>query len=207
MINAWQWEKSKAIAFPACKCKSRLNFRVRGQFEINILKVLLMNTTYFIFILKKFNLSLPSFEKYQLVSGYLQKNTRTQWVDTWARDTVMRYWSAETLFWQLSINQNMDYNIRLQAPKLARKCEIKHWYACGADRRKVWWSVYVHVIAEFSRMDRFRIKPWGFELSLWWNKISAQNFKHYVTSIDRKMSPRFTQVMMVSVYSSLTAVN
>ena len=29
------------------------------------------------------------------------------------------------------------YNIRLQAPKLARKCEIKHWYACGADGRKV----------------------------------------------------------------------
>ena len=27
------------------------------------------------------------------------------------------------------------YNIRLQAPKLARKCEIKHWYACGADGR------------------------------------------------------------------------
>ena len=47
------------------------------------------------------------------------------------------------------------YNIRLQAPKLARKCEIKHWYACGADRRKVGWSVYGHVIAKFSRMDRF----------------------------------------------------
>ena len=29
------------------------------------------------------------------------------------------------------------YNIRLQAPKLAWKCEIKHWYACGADGRKV----------------------------------------------------------------------
>ena len=56
------------------------------------------------------------------------------------------------------------YNIRLQAPKLARKCEIKHWYACGADRRKVGWSVYGHVIAKFSRMDRFS-KLWGFELS------------------------------------------
>ena len=81
MINAWQWEKSKAIAFPACKCKSRLNFRVRGQFEINILKVLLMNTTYFIWILKKLNLSLWSFEKYELVSGYLQKIHRTQRVN------------------------------------------------------------------------------------------------------------------------------
>ena len=27
------------------------------------------------------------------------------------------------------------YNIRLQAPKLARKCEIKRWYACGVDVR------------------------------------------------------------------------
>ena len=26
-------------------------------------------------------------------------------------------------------------NIRLQAPKLARKCEIKHWFPCGADGR------------------------------------------------------------------------
>ena len=57
------------------------------------------------------------------------------------------------------------YNIRLQAPILARKCEIKHWYACGADGRKVGWSVYGHVIAKFSRMDRFAIKLWGFELS------------------------------------------
>ena len=55
------------------------------------------------------------------------------------------------------------YNIRLQAPKLAEKCEIKYWYACGADGRKVGWSVYGHVIAEFSKMDRFS-KLWGFEL-------------------------------------------
>ena len=73
------------------------------------------------------------------------------------------------------------YSIRLQAPKLARKCEIKLWYACGADGRKVGWSVYGHVIAEFSRMDRFS-KLWGFELSPWSNKISAQNF-NYVTYV------------------------
>ena len=79
------------------------------------------------------------------------------------------------------------YNIRLQAPKLARECEIKHWYACGADGRKVEWLEYGHVIAEFSRMDRFS--------------------KLWVTSMDRKMSQRYSQVMMVSVYASLTAVN
>ena len=134
-MNTWQWKKSKAIAFPACK--SRLNFRVRGQLEIKILKVRLMNTTSFICILKKLILSLRSFEKQQLFKSaahehdffYIHletneldpaiiwklaicqritsKNTRTKWVDTWACDMVIRYWSAETLFWQLSINQNM----------------------------------------------------------------------------------------------------
>ena len=48
---------------------------------------------------------------------------------------------------------------------LARKCEIKHWYACGADKWKVGWSVHGHVIAEFSKMDRFS-KLWGLELRI-----------------------------------------
>ena len=47
------------------------------------------------------------------------------------------------------------YNIRLKAPKLARKCENKHWYACGADGRKVGCSVYGHVIAHFLRWIDF----------------------------------------------------
>ena len=41
------------------------------------------------------------------------------------------------------------FNLGLNAPKLARKCEIKHWYACGADKRKVGWLVYHHVITNF----------------------------------------------------------
>ena len=61
----------------------------------------------------------------------------------------------------------------LEAPKLARRCEISHWYACGEDGRKVGWSVYGHMIAEFSRMDKFS-KLWSFELSPSSNKISAQ---------------------------------
>ena len=82
------------------------------------------------------------------------------------------------------------YNIRLQAPKLARKCEIKHWYACAADGRKVGWSMYGHVIAEFSRMDRFS-KLWVTSMK---NEPAMQS-----------VSP--AHLMMVSVYSSLTAVN
>ena len=51
-INSWPWwEKSKATAFPACN--SWLNFRVRGHFEIKILIVRLINTTYFLCLLKK----------------------------------------------------------------------------------------------------------------------------------------------------------
>ena len=66
--------------------------------------------------------------------------------------------------------------------------------------------MYVHVIAEFSRMDRFS-KLWDFELSPSSNKISAEFFKNYMASMDRKMSPRYSQVMIVSAYYGLTAVN
>ena len=41
------------------------------------------------------------------------------------------------------------------APKLARKCEIEHWYACGADGRLIVRSVYGHVITKFPGMGRF----------------------------------------------------
>ena len=27
----------------------------------------------------------------------------------------------------------IDHNIRLQAPTLARKCDISRWFTCGAD--------------------------------------------------------------------------
>ena len=41
--------------------------------------------------------------------------------------------SSYTLFGQLSIDHNMDF--RLQAPTVARKCDISHWFLCGVDRR------------------------------------------------------------------------
>ena len=83
------------------------------------------------------------------------KNTRPQWVDTWARNTARWYWSADTLFWQLSIDDNIDVQSAFSwAPKVARKCKSKHWYACGADERTVG-----HVITKFSGMGRF-IYPW-----------------------------------------------
>jgi len=44
-----------------------------------------------------------------LVNGRLKKNTRDlDELLIWARDMVKWYWSADTFFWQLSINHNMD---------------------------------------------------------------------------------------------------
>ena len=185
MINAWQWEKSKAIAFPAYK--SRLNFHVRGQLEIKISKVRLMNTTYFICISKKIELEPAIIWK---VATFQRITSKPLELSGSIPEPTIR--SGDTghqkhYFDSCPLIKTWMYNIRLQVPKLARKCEIKHWYACGTDGRRVGWSVYGHVIAEFSRMDRFS--------------------KLWVTSMDRKMSPRYSQVMMVSVYSSLTAVN
>ena len=153
MINAWQWEKSKAIALPACKCKSQLNFRVRGQFEINILKVLLMNTTYFIFM-----------------TAIIWKVSTCQRIPGSIPEPSIRWGDAgqqKHYFDSCQLITTWMYNIRLQAPKLATKCNIRHWYACGADGRKVGWSVYGQVIAEFSRMDKSTLSPGSSRFPIW----------------------------------------
>ena len=59
--------------------------------------------------LGKINLSLRSFETGNLSADNF-KNTRPRRVDTWARGTVRWYWSADTLFWQLSIDHNIGQN-------------------------------------------------------------------------------------------------
>ena len=44
------------------------------------------------------------------------------------------YWSADTLFWQLSNDHNIDAQSGFSwVPKLARNCESKHWFACDGD--------------------------------------------------------------------------
>ena len=147
MINAWHRGKSKAIAFPACK--TRLNFRVRGQFESKILKcgswtrlisyAFLKNWTWACDHLKSSNLSADYVEKTHELSGSIPEPA-IRWGDTGQQKHYFD--SCQFKTWM--------YNIRLQAAKLARKCEMKHWCACGGDGRKVGWSVYGHVIAEFS---------------------------------------------------------
>jgi len=76
--------------------------------------------------------------------------------------------------------------------------------------RKVGRSVYGHVIAKFSTMDRLS-KIWGsaqnIELGPWLKKYQRETLQKYATSMGRKMSPRCSQVMMASGCSSLKAVN
>ena len=142
----------------------------------------------------------PRYGQVMLVSGY-PVLTAVRWSQHWCAICVQYHFS--------------------RTPKLARKCEIEHWLPCGAEGQAGWrctvtWLPnflgWVDLLTHGALQARFArqnsaIKLWGFELSPWSNKISAQNFKHYMTSMDRKMSPRSTQVMIVSVYSSLTAVD
>ena len=87
---------------------TRLNFRVRSQFEIKILIVPHINTTYFIWIFKKIKLEPAMIWKPVPCQRITSKKHGPRWVDTWARDTAKWYWSADTLFWQLSMDHNID---------------------------------------------------------------------------------------------------
>ena len=69
-------------------------------------------------------MSLRSFETGNLSADNF-KNIPPQWVDTWACDTVRWYWSANTLFWQLSIDHNNDVQLVFSwAPKLAKSVRV-----------------------------------------------------------------------------------
>ena len=52
---------------------------------------------------------------------------------------VMWLWSADTLFWQLSVDHNIDVyhqvNHRLQVPTLARMFDILYCFPCGVVGR------------------------------------------------------------------------
>ena len=60
-----------------------------------------INTIYVIWILKKIKLEPGIIWKLVTCHRITSKNTWLRWVDTWARETLKWYWSADTLFWQL----------------------------------------------------------------------------------------------------------
>ena len=136
------------------------------------------------------------------------KSTRTQWVVIWpairSGDTGQQIYCFGG---SCQLIKTWMYNIKLQAPKLTRKSEIKHWYTCGANRWKVRRSLYRHVIAKFSRMIGFLSYVASLKIQNWDRDQITENFKKYVTSIGREMSPWYRQVMIVRGCLSLTALN
>ena len=123
--------------------------------------------------MKSINLSADTFKKTLELSGSIPEPAIR------SGDTGQQ----KQYFTSYQLIKTWMYNIRLQAPNVRLIIGIP----VVRKKGKVGWSMYGHVIAEFSRMDRFS--------------------KLWVTSRGRKMSPRYSQVMMVSVYSSLTAAN
>ena len=108
--------------------------------------VQLMNITHFTCSLKKLNLSLRShrksinlsadnFKKVLELSGSMPEPA------IWSGDTGQRTHCLESCRLITTCMVTWMYNVRLQAPKLARKFEIEHWCACGVDGQAVGvWS-------------------------------------------------------------------
>ena len=52
---------------------------------------------------------------------------------------IMWLWSADTLFWQLSVDDDINVyhqvNHRVQVPTLTRKFDVLYWFPCGVDER------------------------------------------------------------------------
>ena len=81
----------------------------------------------------------PRYGQVILVSGY-PVLTAVNWSQHWCAICVQYQFSCAT--------------------KLATKCEIEHWFPCGADGRTEGRAVYGRVITKFSGMDRFP-ELWG----------------------------------------------
>ena len=114
---------------------------MRGQFEIKILIVRGhsdIDTTYFIWI--------------------IGKDTRSRWVDLWVRGTVRWYWSADTLFWQLSIYHNIDVQLVFSwAPKLAKTLVSLWWGRTVAH--SLARSVYDHAFLGWVDLLNLGLRP------------------------------------------------
>ena len=119
MTTAWLCEKSQK-RLPSLPVKAgwilgsevslKSKFWKCGSWTRLISCAFLKNWTWACDHLKSSNLSADNF-----------KNIRTQWVNTRAHDTIRRYWSADTLFRQLSIDQNMDVHYRVAGSQTSLK--------------------------------------------------------------------------------------
>ena len=118
------------------------------------------NTTYLIWILKKskhelaiiwkrVNCQRITSQKYSTLMGrHLgPRYGQVILVSRYPVLTAVNWWQH---WWQSAFSW---------APKVAKKCESKHWYASGVDGRTGGRAVYGHMITKFSGMGRFPY-PW-----------------------------------------------
>ena len=177
MTNAWTWrKKSKATVFPACS--SFLKFHVRGQFEIKILIVRHINTTFFIWIFKKIKLE-PAIIWKQVPC---QRITSKKYLTSMGRHLSPRYSQVIPVSRYLvltAVNWSQHWcpicvSVFLCSdPKLARKYKIGHWSRSSK-------TIY----------------------------CSADGFqRNHVASMSWHMSLRYGNGILVSGYPFLTAVN
>ena len=124
-------------------CMLMLNICVWSQFEIKIVIVrgdTDINTTYLIWILKKSKREPSIIWKrincQRITSKILDLDGSTPEPAIRSGDTGQRIpcFDSCQLMTALMCNQASSW-----APKVARKCKSKHWYACGADGRSVTW--------------------------------------------------------------------
>ena len=162
MTNAWPWwEKSKATGMSSLPVKTGWILAS----EVSLKSTFFKKTQYISYELKKNKLEpaiiwklvtcqritskrystsmgrhlSPRYGQVILVSGY-PVLTAVNWSQHWCAICVQYQFSCAT--------------------KLARKCEIEHWFPCGADGRTEGRAVYGRVITKFSGMDRFP-ELWG----------------------------------------------
>ena len=160
MTNAWPWwVKSKAPAFPTCK--NWLNFRVLGQFKININRSSAPHK-HSLFLMHLQKIELEPAVIWKLVTCQRITSKNTQLLSSQYDQVILV--SGQPVLTAVNWSQHgCAVSGCPWAPKLlsvARKCEIKHWFSCGEDGRSVAQVVYGHVITKFSRMDRFTLL-WG----------------------------------------------
>ena len=109
-------------------CRNRwLNFRVRGQFEMKILIVRAHKNNIFHINLKKIKLKPATIWKLVTCQRIASKNTRTRWVDTWTRDLVGWYWSADTVFYSCQLITTLMCNMGAILVLLCSQTSWKVW--------------------------------------------------------------------------------
>ena len=104
------WQTRESTVFPTCK--NWLNFHIRGwDWNLNFISAARKHILVSVHLK---NWTWPCDHlKTRILSTDTLKNTRPRWVDLWVRHKVRWRWSADTLFWQLSIDRDINVHIRL----------------------------------------------------------------------------------------------